>query len=33
MKYLTREWYYGNKDICLDLEVDSNAVEGYAETL
>ena len=25
MKYLTREWYYGNKDICLDLEVDSNA--------
>ena len=25
MKYLTREWYYENKDICLDLEVDSNA--------
>lgn len=25
MKYLTREWYYGNKDICLDLEVNSNA--------
>lgn len=25
MKYLTKEWYYGNKDICLDLDVDSNA--------
>ena len=25
MKYLTREWYYGNKDICLDLEVDTKA--------
>ena len=25
MKYLTRECYYGNKDICLDLEVDTKA--------
>ena len=25
MKYLTKEWYYGNKDIYLDLDVDSNA--------
>ena len=25
MKYLTKEWYYGNKNICLDLEVDTKA--------
>ena len=25
MKYLTREWYYGNKNIFLDLEVDTKA--------
>ncbi|MBU5336507.1 DUF4085 family protein [Intestinibacter bartlettii] len=25
MKYLTKEWYYGNKDVCLDIEVDSKA--------
>lgn len=30
MKYLTKEWYYGNKDICLDLEVDSKA-EQFSE--
>lgn len=25
MKYLTKKWYYGNKNICLDLEVDTKA--------
>ena len=25
MKYLIKEWDYGNKNICLDLEVDTKA--------